>query len=156
MRKRITAVLPLSQSFRSSLLSAFVALLILASTGIAYAQPAPIRKADEFYNAGGYYEAIALYKDNLVLLPKNELPAYLFRVAECYRKTGRPRQAELWYQKAILRECSEPKAYLYYANSLLSSENYDQAKENYEAYLKLQPNDKRAKMGLESCELAKK
>ncbi|MFC2413370.1 MAG: OmpA family protein [Bacteroides sp.] len=156
MRKRITAVLPLSQSFRSSLLSAFVALLILASTGIAYAQPAPIRKADEFYNAGGYYEAIALYKDNLVLLPKDELPAYLFRVAECYRKTGRPRQAELWYQKAILRECSEPKAYLYYANSLLSSENYDQAKENYEAYLKLQPNDKRAKMGLESCELAKK
>lgn len=129
---------------------------VLFSTNLIYAQSAPIRKADEFYFAGGYYEALALYKENLVLLPKEELPAYLFRVAECYRKTGRPRQAELWYQKAILRECSEPKAYLYYANSLLSSENYDQAKENYEIYLKLQPNDKWAKMGIEACELAKK
>lgn len=119
------------------------------------AQPAPIRKADAFYEAGGYYEALNLYKENLVLLSKEELPNYLYRVAECYRRTGKPRQAELWYQKAILRECPEPKVFLYYAYMLLSNENYDQAKENFEAYLKLQPNDKRAQMGLQSCELAK-
>ncbi len=86
----------------------------------ASAQPAPIRKADAFYAAGGFYEALNLYKENLVLLSKEELPAYLFRVGECYRRTGKPRQAELWYQKAIYRERAEPKAILYNANSLLS------------------------------------
>lgn len=121
----------------------------------ASAQPAPIRKADAFYAAGGFYEALNLYKEKLVLLSKEELPAYLFRVGECYRRTGKPRQAELWYQKAILRECAEPKALLYYANSLLSGEKYEQARENYDAYLALQPNDKWALMGKESCELAK-
>lgn len=155
MRNHTTALAAYKKILSRTLFMTLATLCVLVSTSV-YAQPAPIRKADEFYNAGGYYEALTLYKDNLVLLPKDRLPAYLFRVAECYRKTGRPRQAELWYQKAILRECSEPKAFLYYANSLLSSENYDQAKENYEAYLKLQPNDKWAKMGLESCELAKK
>jgi len=156
MRNHTTALAAYKKILSRTLFMTLVTLCVLVVSTSVYAQPAPIRKADEFYNAGGYYEALALYKDNLVLLPKDQLPAYLFRVAECYRKTGRPRQAELWYQKAILRECSEPKAFLYYANSLLSSENYDQAKENYEAYLKLQPNDKWAKMGLESCELAKK
>ena len=136
--------------------------VILFSIGIltplesSYAQPAPIRKGDSFYEAGGYYEALNLYKENLVLLSKEELPNYLFRVGECYRKTGKPRQAELWYQKAILRECSNPKVYLYYANSLLSNENYEQARENYKTYLTLQPNDKWAQMGLEACDLAAK
>ena len=154
MRKHTTSAAPRAKSIYHALVMTLVTWCVLGSYSL-YAQPTPIRKADEFFQAGGFYEALNLYKDNLVLLPKEDLPAYLFRVAECYRKTGRPRQAELWYQKAILRECSNPKAFLYYANALLSNENYDQAKENYEAYLKLQPNDKWAQMGLQACELAK-
>ena len=120
----------------------------------AGAQSKQIMRADEFYDAGGYAEALPLYKDNLVTLEKEKLGDYLFKVAECYRRTGNARQASLWYAKAIMRECTNPKAHLYYANALLSDEKYDLAREEYEIYKKLMPNDPLGDNGLRSVELA--
>lgn len=121
---------------------------------ILMGQSAKIQKANAFFEAGGYSEALPLYKGNLETIPKEELGDYLFKVAECYRRTGNVRQSELWYQKAIMRDCSDPKAHLYYANALLSNENYDLAREEYEAYRKISPNDGLAENGLKSIDLA--
>lgn len=128
--------------------------LMLCGPMWAGAQSKQIMRADEFYDAGGYAEALPLYKDNLVTLEKEKLGDYLFKVAECYRRTGNARQASLWYAKAIMRECTNPKAHLYYANALLSDEKYDLAREEYEIYKKLMPNDPLGDNGLRSVELA--
>lgn len=134
--------------------SVAVGLIFLVSPALSFAQSSKLQKANAFYEAGGYSEALPLYKENLETVPKEEMGDYLFKVAECYRRTGNVRQAELWYQKAIMRDCSNPKAHLYYAQALLTNERYDLAREEFEAYKKISPNDGLADNGLQSIELA--
>ncbi len=131
-----------------------VMLLLLLSTGEGRAQSRRLAKADELYEVGAYSQALPLYKENLVTVPKEDLGDYLFKVGECYRRTGDWRQAELWYQKAIMRNCKEVKARLYYADMLLMSERYDLARDAYRAYLELVPEDPLGKNGLASVDVA--
>lgn len=121
---------------------------------VVWGQSSKMLKGDEFYEAGGYSEALVLYRNNLETVPKDQLGDYLFKVAECYRRTGNVRQAELWYKKAIMRDCSDPRAHLYYAQALLTNESYDLAKEEFQAYKELSPNDGLGDNGLKSVELA--
>lgn len=131
-------------------------LLLFGLLSVAEGQSRKVMKADEFYEAGGWAEALRLYKEggNLQTVPKDQMGLYLYRVAECYRHLGEYRQAEIWYSKALMRDCPEPKAHFYYAEALLANERYDLAKEEYEAYLKVKPHDPLATNGLRSVELA--
>ena len=49
----------------------------------AEGQSRKVMKADEFYEAGGWAEALRLYKEggNLQTIPKEQMGLYLFRVA---------------------------------------------------------------------------
>lgn len=116
-----------------------------------------LQRADALYKAGAYFDAIDLYKSELdkIQNDKVELSKYLNKIATCYRLIGNARQAELWYQKAILRNCPDPKVFYYYAEMLKMGEKYDPALENYQKYKQLVPNDKLADVGINSCELAK-
>lgn len=127
---------------------------LLWAWGGVYGQSRHIVRADEYYETGSYHAALPLYKENLVTVPKNDLGDYLYKVAECYRRTGDPRQAVIWYQKALMRECKEPLAGLYYAQALLMNERYDEARDQFKAYLEEHPDDAIAKNGLESVETA--
>lgn len=130
---------------------------ILLLSNIAVAQTTKLTRADALYKAGGYYEAIDLYKDDIdKIKDKVELSKYLYKIGNCYRLIGNARQAELWYQKAILRECPDPKVFFYYAEMLKMGEKYDEAIEQYQKYKVLAPLDKLADSGIESCELSKK
>ena len=120
------------------------------------AQTNRIRKADELFEAGGYFDAIDLYKRDLDKIPREEMGVYLNKIADCYRFTGNARQAELWYAKAIMREAPNPKVFYYYAEMLKMGEKYDEAIEQYQKYKELVPNDPFASVGIESCELAQK
>lgn len=131
-----------------------LSLFCLGPTGGVSGQSRRVQKADELFAVGAYSEALPLYKENLVTVPKNELGNYLFKVAECYRKTGEWRQAEIWYQKAIMRDCKEVKAQLYYAETLLMNERYDLARDAYQAYLEIVPEDPLGKNGLASVDVA--
>lgn len=129
--------------------------LLLSAFG-ANSQTSKFRRAEALYKAGGYSEAIDLYKSDLdKISDKKELGNTFMKIANCYRFIGNARQAEGFYQKAIMRECQDPKAYLYYADMLRMGEKYDLAIENYNKYKAIVPNDKLAEVGIQSCNLAK-
>ncbi|HDP74709.1 MAG TPA: hypothetical protein ENN49_02345 [Bacteroidales bacterium] len=131
--------------------------LVYLTSGNISAQPTKkLQKADALYNAGAYYDAISLYRDDIdKIKDKKELSIYLFKIGNCFRLIGQPHQAVLWYEKAIRRECPNPKVYFYYAEMLKMNEKYDLAIEQYQKYKVLVPNDPLADVGIQSCELAK-
>lgn len=136
----------------------FVGLLVFLSSilfvSFAHGQSRRILRADEFYEAGGYFEALTLYKENLVTVPRDQLGDYLYKVGECYRRIGDFRQAEIWYQKAIMRNTTAPFVHLYYAQMLLMNERYDLARDEFRAYLEDHPDDPLGKNGLQSVEMS--
>lgn len=129
------------------------AVLLLISVS-AYGQAASVHKADRLFESGGYFDAIAPYKEGLETVPRQQLGGYLFKIGECYRMTGNPRQAEVWYTKAIARDCKDERVHLYLAQALLQNEKYDLARAEFEAYKAAAPLDKRADNGLMSIDLA--
>lgn len=134
-------------------------LLILIVSGISLdglSQSRHIERADEYYQAGGYFEAVELYREHLDKVPREDMGFYLQRIGNCFRMIGDSRQAEIWYSKAIMRDAPDPKVYYFYAEMLKMGEKYDEAIEQYEKYKELVPNDPMADVGIESCELAKK
>ncbi|NOU16007.1 MAG: OmpA family protein [Bacteroidales bacterium] len=132
-------------------------LIVLTGLSIAQGQTTKLQRADALFKAGAYFDAIDIYKPELekIQQDKVELAKYLYKIATCYRLIGNARQAELWYQKAIMKNCTDPKAFFYYAEMLKMGEKYDQALENYQKYKQLAPNDKLTDVGIRSCELAK-
>ncbi|NVO09145.1 MAG: OmpA family protein [Bacteroidales bacterium] len=132
-------------------------LIVLTGLSIAQGQTTKLQRADALFKAGAYFDAIDIYKPELekIQQDKAELAKYLNKIATCYRLIGNARQAELWYQKAIAKNCTDPKVFFYYAEMLKMGEKYDQALENYQKYKQLAPNDKLTDIGINSCELAK-
>lgn len=129
--------------------------IILGSTTVL-AQTSRLNRADALFEAGGYYEAIDIYKKEIdKVADKVELSKCLYKIGTCYRLIGNARQAEIWLNKAILRNYSDPKVYYFYAEMLKISEKWDEALENYQKYKQLVPGDKLADVGIKSCELAK-
>jgi peptidoglycan-associated lipoprotein len=112
-----------------------IILLIAITATSTFAQRKKIEKADNAFNTGRYFEAIDLYKfaygkvDDKKL--ENEL---IFQTALCYRYIDEVRQAGIWFNKAIRRGIENPLAYLYHADALLASEEYEEAKQNYQEY----------------------
>ncbi len=130
---------------------------VLAATCVtigAVAQTARLKRANDLYDAGGYFEAIELFKKDLDKVAKEEMGIYLYKIANSYRFIGNAKQAEIWYAKAILRNAPDPKTYFYYAEMLKMSEKYNEALEQYQKYQELVPNDPLVKIGIESCQLA--
>ncbi len=137
------------------LLLTFLVSLVIA--GISQAQTSRLKKADALFEAGGYYEAIDIYKKEIDKIQEDKplFASYLYKIGTCYRLIGNPRQAEIWYSKAIQREVQEPKVFYYYAEMLKMGEKYDEAIEQFQKYKSLVPGDELADVGLRSCELAK-
>jgi peptidoglycan-associated lipoprotein len=134
-------------------------LLVFIFIGIlidGVAQTNRIKRANALYEAGGYFEAIELYRRDLDKVAREEMGLYLTRIGDCYRMIGNARQAEIWYSKAIMRDPPDPRVYYYYAEMLKMSEKYDEALEQYMKYKELVPNDPLTDFGIQSCELSKK
>lgn len=134
-------------------------LILIVFAGLSLkvnSQTARLQRANALYEAGGYFEAVEIYRRDLDKVPKEEMGLYLTRIGDCYRMVGNSRQAEIWYSKAISRENINPKAFFYYAEMLKMGEKYDEAIEQYLKYKELVPNDPATDIGVKSCELAKK
>ena len=114
--------------------------------------------ADQAFKNNEYYDALPLYKkaySKVKSSEKAEKARLMFQLAECYRLTNDYANAHKWYDRAIGRY--KDNIVLYYdAQMLRNMQKYDDAIAQYKAYIQKAPNDPRGKMGLESCELAKK
>jgi peptidoglycan-associated lipoprotein len=134
--------------------SVFLILLITAFPEL-YGQKKKAERAYEFFNAGEYYEAIDHFKSTYSKSKDKELKAEMvFMVSECYRLINDPKNAELWYKKAIKSSYSKPAAQFWYADALKKNGKYQLAIDEFRNYKQLVPGDARPDQQIRSCELA--
>jgi peptidoglycan-associated lipoprotein len=130
-------------------------ILLVINVDSAFAQSKKAVKAFSTFDAGEYYDAIDQFKDAYQkTADKKEKLNMAFHIAECYRLTNNPQQAELWYSKVIAKNFENPIAILRYAEALKMNEEYEEAKIQFQAYKELVPNDPRGADGVISCDLA--
>jgi peptidoglycan-associated lipoprotein len=103
---------------------------------------------------GEYHKAIDKYrKANRKEKDRDKRMEYTYSIAECYRYLGQYEMAALYYRNTIRRSHPDPKALLWYAEMLRSSQKYEEALENYRLYLEEAPDDQQALNGMESIRL---
>lgn len=134
-------------------------IFLLSVASVATAQNKAVEKARITFASQRFCEGIddcsAAYKritrtGKMAMKLKGEMA---FKTAECYRFTEQFREANEWYNRALLLDYQEtvPEIYLYNAEMLRMMTEYDKATEQYELYLALVPDNDIAKIGLESC-----
>ncbi|MDX9772767.1 MAG: OmpA family protein [Bacteroidales bacterium] len=131
-----------------------VVLLLLISP-VLDAQKQKVERAYAAYEAGSYFEAIDFFKDVYSKTRDKQLKAdMVFMVSECYRLINDPKNAELWYKRAVRSSFSKPEAQYWLGESTKKLGRYPQAIEEFRKYRQLVPGDPRTEQQIRSCELA--
>ncbi len=135
----------------------FFILLILVTSYDATAQRRKSERAYSSFTAGEYYDAIDLFKDaysKTKKADKDKRTELVFMIAECYRLTNDPKNAETWYKLAVKSSFSRPEAQYWLAESMKKNGKYPAAIDEFKKYKQVSPSDARADQEIRSCELA--
>ena len=130
-----------------------VSALLLQGCGADY----QLRKAEQSYAIGEYYEAAALYKKaytSTSVKEKQQRAGTAFRLGECYRHINSFPKAAAAYQNAVRYKYSDSIAIRYLAEMQLAGGKYKDAAKNFTAYLEKSPDDILAQNGLLSCRMS--
>ena len=119
----------------------FYLLIILIVSNHCLAQVSKLQIADEAYHNFDYKKAIPLYLD---FLDKKDNSKAVIKLAECYRKTNKWKEAEYWYAKVVEQSDVKPIYMLYYAKALYANHKCKLAKEWLEKYKETEPNENRS------------
>ena len=131
--------------------------LIIVTSPEVTAQKRKSERAYSSFSAGEYYDAIDLFKDvysKTKKTDKNARTELVFMIAECYRLTNDPKNAETWYKLAVKSSYSRPEAEYWLAESLKKNGKYPLAIDEFKKYRQVAPSDARADQEIRSCELA--
>ena len=129
-------------------------LLFVGMASVAFSQKDYLSEANNIFSQERYYEAIDIYKKAYTQAKEKEEKAYvIFRIGECYRLADNPKQAEVWYSKAVKANYNDPIAQYYLAESKKFNGKFEDAAEEYKRYLEKEPNSKKGKDGLKSVEM---
>jgi len=132
-------------------------IIILLSSSVSFSQNKKMEKANSYYEAGEYLEAIELYeKLYSKAKDKKEKAKISFNTGNCCRMMYDVNGSLKWYKRAIIYKYQNPISNLYLANSYKMKEEYEDAKEYYTNYKNLVPDDPRGEDGIISCDLAMK
>lgn len=113
-----------------------------------------LEEADRIFKAEQYYSAIEYY--NKAIKKEKEKKLYCFyQIARCHQLAHQLTKAEAAYQKALEEGYTEANLYLNYGNTLRQLEKFDEAIQQYNAYLGINPNDKLVKQYVQGCKNAK-
>lgn len=113
-----------------------------------------VKKGDQFYAIGEYFDAAAEYKkaySRTAIKDKPKRAERAWKLAECYRHINYTAKAAGAYQNAIRYHYSDTLAYLYLAQMQHKMGDYKNALKNYDAYLELIPGDPLASNGRQGC-----
>jgi peptidoglycan-associated lipoprotein len=112
-------------------------------------------KADQAFSLEQYNKAAELYQKAYQTTKSRAVKSeIIFKQAECYRLSGNKKRAESYYKRAIKAKYPDVIVYLRYADILRMNEKYEDAKEQYQKYIQLNPSDISGEMGLKSCDYA--
>lgn len=135
----------------------FFILLIFVTSPEVKAQKRKSERAYSSFTAGEYFDAIDLFKDaysKTKKADKNQRTELVYMIAECYRLTNDPKNAETWYKLAVKSAFSKPEAEFWLAESLKKNGKYPLAIDEFKKYKQVAPSDARAEQEIRSCELA--
>jgi peptidoglycan-associated lipoprotein len=133
----------------------FLFILIIATSSESLAQKRREERAYEYFNAGEYFLAIDHFKNTYSKSKDKAIKAdMVYMVAECYRLINDPKNAEIWYKKAVKTAYAKPEAEYWYAESLKKNGKYQLAIDELKKYKQLMPADPRADQEVRACELA--
>lgn len=135
----------------------FLILFIFVTSQEVTAQKRKSDRAYASFSAGEYFDAIDLFKDAYSKTKKTDKilrTEMVFMIAECYRLTNDPKNAETWYKLAVKSATSKPEAQFGFAESLKKNGKYPLAIDEFKKYKQVAPSDARADQEIRSCELA--
>lgn len=132
-------------------------LLIAVAFSLGACKGLKLEDIDEKFSEGKYFEAAEDYRKfyRKTSPKKRELRGEVaFKVGETYRLANNPVRANVGYANAIRYKVEDSTLHLQYARTLHKVGEYKKASEQYEAFLKLFPNNSFALNGLEGVKLA--
>ena len=130
-------------------------LLCFSSNINAQKKSRKVVKADQAFSLEQYNKAAELYQKAYQTTKSRAVKSeIIFKQAECYRLSGNKKRAESYYKRAIKAKYPDVLVYLRYADILRMNEKYEDAKEQYQKYIQLNPSDISGEMGLKSCDYA--
>ena len=126
----------------------YTLLFVMAGLSVAQAQMSKTARAKKAMEALDYMTAITLYGQ---ILENEDNAEAKINLAECYRRINDPENAEYWYGQVVRLPESEPVHKLRYGQMLQKNGKYDLAKEWFQKYVELVPDDQRGQYALQSC-----
>jgi outer membrane protein OmpA-like peptidoglycan-associated protein/tetratricopeptide (TPR) repeat protein len=138
-------------------------LVFISLSWLSFAQNKYVLEAENYFASEKYCEGAdkcALAYTKLTRKgnqAKMQKAGMAFKTAECYRFTDRFRDANEWYDRALLLDYQEviPEIHYYNAEMLRMMGNFEKAQKSYEAFKSLVPKDTRADVGIKSCKDSK-
>ena len=118
-----------------------------------------VKKGDQFYAIGEYYDAAAEYKraySQTQTSEKEKRGQRAWKMAQCYRRINFTAKAIGGYQNAIRYGYPDSMAYLYLGQLYQKNGDYKSAIKAFNAFLEKVPDDTLAMNGLKGCELSQK
>ena len=131
-----------------------LALLVAACTPETH-----VKKGDQFYAIGEYFDAAAEYKkaySRTQPKDKEKRGQRAFKMAQCYRRINYTAKAIGAYQNSVRYGYADSMALLYLGQLHQKNGDYKSATKAYTAFLEKVPGDTLALNGLKGCELAPK
>jgi peptidoglycan-associated lipoprotein len=133
----------------------FFIILVIANSPESFGQKRKAEQAYAFFNSGEYFLAIDHFKNTYSKSKDKAVKAdMVLMVAECYRLINDPKNAEIWYKKAVKTSFSKPETQYWYAVSLKKNGKYQIAIDEFKKYKQLVPADPRADQEIRACELS--
>jgi outer membrane protein OmpA-like peptidoglycan-associated protein/tetratricopeptide (TPR) repeat protein len=123
--------------------------LCLLLPSASFAQKAKLKQANKLFTAMSYQRAIISY---LEILDKYDVAQAKINLAECYRLIGNKSETEYWYGQVVHLPEAKPIHKLYYGLALQTSNKCELARQWFDEYARLEPNDLRAQFLAKSCE----
>lgn len=113
-----------------------------------------IKRGDQYAAIMEYHEAAKEYKKAYrKIAPKDKVKRaeVAWKMAECYRKGNNPARAAGAYQNAVRYGFPDSTALLFLADAQLENGDYKASQKSYEEFLQLVPDNRMARIGLESA-----
>ena len=115
-------------------------------------QKASLRKANQLFKEDKYAAAIPHYKKALT---RKDNSATKAKLAYCYKITNQIEKAIPLYKELTQEERVKSKIMRYYAETLMSQGNYDDAKIWFEKYAAIEEEEEMILQKIRACEFAK-
>ncbi|MEM6316174.1 MAG: OmpA family protein [Bacteroidota bacterium] len=129
-----------------------ISFLIIVGSSTLWGQGRDLKKAQQLFKEDKYAQAIPYYQK--VLTTKKNL-SIKSKLAFCYKITNQIPAALELYEDIVRSDRAKTQSYYYYAETLMSSGRYDEAKRWFKKYAAIETEDESIDTKLAACDFAK-